>query len=147
MIQLQYMRIFNKKAKFEFSLEPERFEAGIVLTGGEAKAVRGGHCDLSSSFAKVLNNEVYLINTNIPIEGAKEYNSTRSRKLLLHKNQIVQISTKIKQRKLTIVPISMYNKRNLVKVELAMGKSKRKFEKKEVIKKRDIEREIARMGM
>lgn len=137
------MRILNKKAEYEYKLEGDRYEAGIVLSGGEAKAVRTGHADLSRSVAKILSGEAYLINTNIPVVGAKNYVSTRTRKLLLHKNEIVKISTQMKQRKLTLVPIKLYNKRRLIKLELALGKPKRKFEKKEAIKKRDIEREIA----
>ena len=99
---------------------------------------------MSRSFAKILGQELYLVNANIPVIGKKDYNSTRSRKLLAHKSEILALETKAKQQKLTIVPISMYNKGRLVKVELALGKPKRKFEKKESIKRRDIERELAR---
>lgn len=138
------MRIFNKRAKFEYQLEEDRFEVGISLTGGEAKAVRGGHADLSQSVARVVSGEAYLINAAIPVAGTKNYSPTRMRKLLLHRNEIVSISTKMKQRKLTLVPIKMYNKRGLIKLELALGKPKRKFEKKEAIKRKDIKREVER---
>ena len=147
------MRIFNKRAKFDYTLEEDRLETGISLSGGEAKAVRTGHADLSQSTGRIINNEVWLINANIPIAGAKDYNSTRSRKLLLHKSEILSIATKMKQHKLTLVPLSLYNKRGLrpdghkgrylIKLKLALGKPKRKFEKRQAIKKRDIEREIA----
>ena len=110
--------------------------------GAEAKAVRGGHVNLSDSFAKIIDREIYLVNANIPVEGKKEYSSTRTRKLLLHKDQIVSLQTKIKQKKLTLVPTKIYTKGNLVKVELALAKSKRKFEKKAKLKKKDIQREI-----
>lgn len=148
------MRIFNKRAKLEYALEGDRFEAGISLTGGEAKAVRTGHLDLSRSYARILSGEVYLINANIPVAGAK-YEPTRMRKLLMHKDEILAIATKMKQRKLTLVPLAMYTKpslrpggqkRRLIKVQLALGKSKRKFEKREAIKKRDIERELGTIG-
>lgn len=138
------MRIVNKRANFDYKLEPDRFEAGISLSGGEAKAVRTGHADLSQSLARVLSGEVWLINANIPVVGAKDYNSTHSRKLLLHAAEITSIMTKMKQRKLILVPTSLYNKGRLIKVELALGKAKRKFEKKEAIKRKDIKREIER---
>jgi len=135
------MRILNKKAKFNYNLL-EKFEAGISLIGAEAKALRIRGADLSSSFAKIIGDEVYLVNVNIPVEGKKDYNPTRSRKLLLHKDQIISLQSKIKAKKLTLVPTKIYNKNRLVKVEIALAKSKRKFEKKEAIKKKDIEREI-----
>jgi len=135
------MRIINKKARFNYNLL-EKFEAGISLIGAEAKALRIRGADLSSSFAKIIGDEVYLINVNIPVEGKKDYNPTRSRKLLLHKDQIISLQSKIKAKKLTLVPTKIYNKNRLVKVEIALAKSKRKFEKKEAMKKKDIEREI-----
>jgi len=138
------MRISNKRANFEYQLQGDRFEVGIALTGGEAKAVRTGHADLSRALARVLNGEAYLINANIPVSGAKNYNATRTRKLLLHKEEIVSISTAVKQQKLTLVPTRLYTKGHLIKLDLALGKPKRKFEKKEAIKRKDIEREIAR---
>lgn len=136
------MKIFNKKARFEYSLESERIEAGLSLSGGEAKAIRTGHLDLSQAVVRILNEEVFLINANIPIQGAQKYVSTRMRKLLLHKDEILSLSTKMKQRKLTLVPLSMYTKGHLVKLQLALGKLKAKYEKKEAIKKKDIEREL-----
>ena len=141
---LKYMRIFNKRAKFDYNLEKGRVETGVVLSGGEAKAVRTGHLDLSQSHARVINGEIYLINANIPVQGAVKYDSTRMRKLLLHKREIISLSTKMKQQKLTLVPVKMYTKGHLVKCELALGKSKRKFEKKDSIKRKDIQREIER---
>ena len=137
------MAIINKRARYEFSLTEEKVEAGISLSGGEAKAIREGHADLSQSVARIMEGEVYLINANIPVVGAKNYLSTRSRKLLLHKEEIVSISTKAKQQKLTLVPTKMYTKGRLVKLELALGKPKRKFEKRQQIKKKDIEKELA----
>lgn len=137
------MRIVNKKAKFNYNLL-EHLEAGVVLNGAEVKAVRRGGVDLSNSFAKIISGEVYLVNANIPVEGKKDYNPTRARKLLLHKNQITSITGKVKAKRLTLVPTKLYTKGNLVKAEIALAKSKRKFEKKETIKKRDIEREIER---
>lgn len=135
------MQVLNRKAKFNYFLY-ERLEAGISLLGGEARAVRSGKVDLSQSYVKLIDNQAFLVNANIPIEGKKDYESTRSRKLLLHKDQIVSLKTKIKSKRLTVVPVRMYNKGRLLKVEIALAKSKRKFEKKEAIKRKDIEREI-----
>ena len=136
------MYIFNKRAKFDYELEKDRIETGVVLSGGEAKAIRTGHLDLSQSHARVVNGEIFLINANIPVQGATKYDSTRMRKLLLHKKEIISISTKLKQQKLTLVPVRMYTKGHLVKCELALGKSKRKFEKRDSLKRKDIAREI-----
>jgi len=136
------MHILNKKAKFEYKLDPERFEAGVSLRGAEAKSLRNGRGSISDSTARVMNGEVFLINANIPADGLVNYNPTRIRKLLLHKNEIVTLETKAKQQKLTLVPTKMYTKGRLIKLELALGRSKHKFEKRETIKKRDVEREL-----
>ena len=137
------MRVVNKKASFNYKLF-DRYEAGITLLGGEVKAIRKDSIDLGHSFAKVVDSEVYLVNASIPIEGKKDYNSTRSRKLLMHKGQIISIKSKIKAKKLTIVPTKVYTKGRLIKVEIALAKAKRKFEKKEAIKRRETEKEIER---
>ncbi|MDO8341416.1 MAG: SsrA-binding protein [Candidatus Woesebacteria bacterium] len=138
------MRIINKKSRFEYELTPERIEAGLSLRGIEAKSFRDKRVDLSQSHVRILNREVYLINANIPATGIEKYEPTRMRKLLLHKNEILSLETKIKQKKLQIVPTAMYNKGRLIKLELTLGKPKRRFEKKESIKKKDVERDIER---
>jgi len=144
------MLIINRKAKFNYNLF-EVVEAGISLLGGEVKSLRNRGCDLSDAYVKIIANEPYLVNANIPIPGKKDYNSNRSRKLLLNKKEILALQTKMKAKKLTLVPTKMYNKRSLrpngqkaslVKLEIALAKSKRTFEKKESIKKKDIEREL-----
>jgi len=136
------MRIYNKRARFEYELTGEKVEAGISLRGAEAKAIRERHADLSQSHVRILNGEAFLINANIPVTGLQNYDSTRIRKLLLHKKQILSLLTKSKQQKLQIVPLNIYNKARLIKVGLELGKPKRKFEKKEAIKRRDIDRDI-----
>ena len=136
------MRIFNKRANFEYALTGGRVEAGVSLLGAEAKALREGRADISQAHARILNGEAFLINANIPATGIANYNPTRMRKLLLHKDEILSISTKMKQQKLNFVPVLLYTKGRLVKVSLALGKPKRKFEKKESIKRKDIEREL-----
>ena len=135
------MKKINKKAKFNYKLF-EKYEAGISLTGAEVKAIRKGNIDLSSAHAKVIDNQMYLINVNIGVENVGDSESTRTRKLLLHRRQIMSISSVSKAKKLTLIPTRVYTKGRLIKVELALAKAKRQFEKKEGIKKRDIEREI-----
>ena len=137
------MKIVNKKARFNYKLL-ERFEVGIVLIGGEVKSIKRNNVDLNQSYAKVIDGEIYLINANIPVKGKKDYLSTRTRKLLLHKKEIVSIQTKMKTKNLVLIPTKMYSKKRLIKVELALAKSKRKFDKKNVQKKRDIERDVER---
>ncbi|RLC32919.1 SsrA-binding protein [Candidatus Woesebacteria bacterium] len=137
------MKIVNRKAQFNYQLI-ERIEAGIVLAGHEVRAVKNGHVDLATAYAKIMGDEAYLINANIASNISGDYSPTRARKLLLHKNQIISLQTKIQAKKLTLVPTKMYTKARLIKVEIALAKSKRKFEKKELKKKKDIEREIER---
>lgn len=138
------MKITNRKASFDYQLL-DKFEAGINLLGAEVKAVRIGHVDLTGSFARIIGSEAYLVNANIfPYEHARPetYEPRRTRKLLLHKKEIISLKGKMDGANLTIVPVSMYTTHGLIKVELALAKSKKKFEKREAIKKRDINREI-----
>jgi len=130
------MKIPNRRVRFDYILEPERFEAGVSLTGG--------HIDISQSVARIADGQAYLINANIPVAGATKYDSKRTRKLLLHRDEIVLLGVKMKQKKLTLVPLKVYTRGRFVKFELALGKPKRKFEKKEAIKRKDIKREIER---
>ena len=138
------MKVFNKKANFEYELTPEKVEAGVVLKGIEAKSFRDGRVDISQSHVRIMDGEVFLINANIPAGDIKGYEPTRMRKLLLHKNQITSLTTKMKQKKLQIVPVSMYNSDSRIKLELVLGVPKRKFDKKESIKKHDVQRDIER---
>lgn len=138
------MRITNRKATFDYNLQ-EHFEAGINLLGAEVKAIRLGHADLSGSFVRIVGSEAYLINAKIfPYEHARPetYDTRRTRKLLLHKKEIIALKGKMDGANLTIVPVSLYTTSKVIKVELALAKSKKKFEKKEAIKRRDIDRDI-----
>jgi SsrA-binding protein len=135
------MKILNKKAGFNYTIE-STIEAGVVLTGGEARAIRTGHINLSNSYAKIINKEVYLVNADVPVAGAKGYDSTHMRKLLLNRQEITNLETQMKQRKLTLVPTKVYTKKRLIKVELGLAKAKREFEKKQVMKERDIQRDL-----
>jgi SsrA-binding protein len=135
------MLIKNKRAYFNYSIL-ETIEAGVSLTGGEARAIREGHANLSNSYAKIINNEVYLVNAIVPITGAKDYNQSRSRKLLLKRSEITNLAVKMKRDKLTLIPTKLYNKGRLVKAELGLAKPKREYEKKESIKQKDIKRDL-----
>jgi len=130
------MKITNKRARADYILHG-RVEAGISLTGQEASAIAKGRIDLSRAYAKIIGREAFLINALVP--EVKE--PKRTRKLLLHKSQLLSLETKIKQQKLTLIPLSIYTKRRLIKLELALAKTRQKHEKKEALKQRDIERE------
>lgn len=136
------MKRVNKKAKYDYKIL-EAIEAGISLTGQEVKAVKRGEVELEGAHVKEIDGEIYLINANIQ-GGGHEYEPRRTRKLLLHKDQIVSMLSKVKGKKLTLVPLSVYTTRGLVKVEIALAKPKKKFEKRKKIKERDIKRDIER---
>lgn len=138
------MRIFNKRARYEYELTPEKVEAGLSLRGIEAKSLRENRGDISQAHVRIMNGEVFLINSNIPAVGANKYEPTRIRKLLLQRKEIIALETKIKAKRLQLVPIVLYNKDRLIKLELALGKPKRKFEKKESLKAADVKRDLER---
>lgn len=135
--------IFNKRAEFDYQIL-EKLEAGLSLSGGEARAVRTGHINLTNSYIKIINKEAFLLNANIPIPDKKNYDATQSRKLLLHKGEILDFLVKSKAKKLTIIPIVVYTKGRLIKLSIGLAKSKKVFEKKEAKKKEDIKRDIDR---
>lgn len=138
------MKILNKKALHNYHIL-ESFEAGVQLTGAEVKSIRSGRMDLGQSYARILSGEVYLINANIPSyqnNPSKNYGPTRSRRLLLHKSQIQSLIGKLSSSKTALVPVSIYEKNNLFKVQLGVGKSKKEFDKRRVVKERDHQRRI-----
>jgi len=120
----------------------ENFEAGIELKGFEVKALREGRGNLKGSYVSIKDNEVYLINFNIPPyqpkNTPKDYDENRPRKLLLKKKEISYLIGKSKEKGITIVPIKVYSKGNLIKVEIALAKGLKKFEKREKIKEREF---------
>lgn len=137
------MKITNRRAFYDYELL-ERIEAGINLSGAEVKAVRDGHADLTGSFVRITGSEAYLVNANIfPYKYARPegYEEKRTRKLLLHKKEIVALKSRIEASNLTIVPVSLYNAKNFIKAQLALAKPKKQFDKKETLKKKDIERD------
>ena len=138
------MKITNKRAFYDYEIL-ERFEAGINLLGSEVKAVRLGHADLTGAHVRIIGSEAYLLNAKIfPYKYAQieNYDEKRTRKLLLHKNEIISLKSKMEGANLVVVPLSLYAKRPFIKIELALAKGKKKYEKKEAIKKKDIEREL-----
>jgi SsrA-binding protein len=139
------MKIYNKKINYDYSIQ-NRIEAGINLYGHEVKSIKSGHADLTGSFVKIQGNEAYLVNAKVfpyKFSNPLNYDQVRTRKLLLHKKEILALKSKTEGSNLTIVPISMYvNKNGLIKVELGIAKGKKKYEKKELIKKRDLQRQI-----
>ena len=141
------MKIVNKKAHHNYNVK-DSFEAGIVLTGSEVKSIRSGRCNLSDAYIKFLGNDLYLINADIakyPYDGSNDYDSKRSRKLLLKRKELESLKNKMKQGRLVLFPLSIYTTRNLIKVEVGLGSGKRNYEKKSAEKDRDVKREMARI--
>lgn len=138
------MKITNKRAFFDYQIL-ERFEAGINLIGAEVKAVRLGHADLTGSHVRIMGNEAYLINAKIfpyAYSRPENYDEERTRKLLLHKKEIIALKSKTEGQNLTLVPVSLYTAKSFIKLEIALGKGKKQYDKKESIKQKDIDREI-----
>ncbi len=137
----------NRKAYFNYEVL-EKYEAGIELLGTEVKSIRGGKMSLEGAFVIVRGGEVYLINSNIqpyqPKNAPKDYDPLRNRKLLLTKKEIEKLAGSEKNKSLTIIPLSVYNKNRKIKIEIALVKGKKKFDKRDSIKKRDTDREIRR---
>src|SRR3989339_2150248 len=137
----------NRKARFDYEILG-KYEAGIELLGMEVKSIRNGKMSLESAFVIIRGGEAFLINVNIPPyqpnNVLKDYNPLRNRKLLMTKKEIAILAGSEKNKSLTIVPISVYNKGRKIKVEIALVKGKKKQDKRESIKKREIDREIRR---
>jgi len=138
------MKITNRRAFFDYQIS-EKLEAGINLYGAEVKAVRLGHADLTGSHVRIMGNEAYLINAKIfPYQYSRpeNYDEKRTRKLLMHKREIIALKSKIEGQNLTLVPISIYTTKSFIKVEIGLGKGKKAFDKKESIKQKDIQRDV-----
>lgn len=136
----------NKRAMFDYEIL-EKFEAGIVLTGAEVKSVKNRHISLKGSYVTFKNNEAYLLNAHIsPYQKAGKiavYDPTKTRKLLLNKSELKRLIGKLTEKGLTIVPLKVYTtRRGRIKVEIGLGRGKKQYEKRELIKKREVEREI-----
>ncbi len=140
-------QIRNKKAYFNYELV-EKIQAGIVLLGSEVKSLRNGQADLDASYAKIIRDECFLTGAKIapyPQAAGRNHDPLRERKLLLHRRQIAKIKTKLQQRGFTLVPLRIYfNDRGLAKVELALARGKRQYDKRQKIQKRQHEKDTAR---
>ena len=136
----------NKKAHYDYEIT-ETFEAGIVLTGTEIKSVRQARINIRDGFARVRNGEVWLSNVHIsPFDEANIWNvdPTRSRKLLLHKKQIAKIEAEISQAGMSFVPLRVYIKDGFAKVLMGLAKGKKNYDKRETIKRKEQNRDIAK---
>jgi len=136
----------NKKARFEFEVL-ETFEAGIALVGSEVKSLRNRDVSINEAFARPRNGEIWLLGMNIkPYAQASlgRHEPLRPRKLLLHKREIARIIGKVAERGLTLVPLKLYWKRGLAKVQIGLARGRRRYDKRQVIKRREAEREIRR---
>jgi len=137
----------NRKARFDYEIL-ETFEAGLVLSGAEVKSIKNGRMNLTGSYINFHNGELYLIGAFIapyqPKNQPADYDPSRSRKLLLRKKEIVSLIGKIKPRGLTLIPLKAYNKGRRIKLEFAVARGKKQYDKREVIAKREAARKIER---
>lgn len=146
----KFMKIIvqNKKALFDYDIQ-FKIEAGVVLTGDEVKSLRAKRGSLNGSFATVKNNELYLLNANIPVYShayqKNEDAAVRTRKLLLHRKELNKLIGEISQKGMTIIPLKIYfDNKNLAKVELGVGRHRKATGKKQLLKERDIKRDTQR---
>lgn len=134
------MEIINKKAKFNYEIV-DTIEAGIVLTGEEVKAIRRNAVDFTGSHVNILGSEAYVMNLHIGIDSG---DTRRTRKLLLHKSEILKLKSQKESSNLTLIPTKLYNTRTKFKLEVGLVRGKKKKGKKETVKSRDIQRDVER---
>ena len=142
------MEVINREAKYNYFIL-ESLECGIVLTGTEIKSIRDGRVNLKDSYAIIRNHEVFLLNTHI--SEYKEGNlfnhqARRSRKLLLHKKEILKLENKVNLEGLTLIPLKLYFNKNKAKILLGLCKGKKTFDKRETIKRRELDREASKLS-
>ena len=138
------MEILNRKARHDYFIE-EKYECGIALTGTEIKSIRDGKANIKDSYAIIRKNELYLL--NMLISHYKEgnifnHNETRTRKLLMHKKEILKLNDKVTLQGYTLIPLKVYFKNNKAKILLGLCKGKKDYDKRESIKERDIKRQL-----
>ncbi len=136
----------NRKARYEYIIE-ESYEAGLVLSGSEVKSLRDGKANLKDSYGRILKGEAFLLNAYIsPYPSANQFNHepNRTRKLLLHKNEIRRLTGKVKERGLTLIPLKLYFKDGKAKVELALARGKKLYDKRETLRRKVAQREVER---
>lgn len=138
--------IINKLAKRDYQVA-DTMVAGVVLTGAEVKTIREGRGSLRDAYAKFISGELFLVGADIPQYknfAGRDYDAKRSRKLLAKSSELLKLQKKIEGKPLTLVPLRLFFKNRWVKCEIGIGKGKKELEKREDIKKRDIDREIAK---
>lgn len=136
----------NRKATHDYSIE-DRFEAGIVLLGTEIKSIRAGQANLREGYVQIRGDELWLINTHIaPYDpaGRQGHDPLRQRKLLLHRKEIARLLSRVQEKGYTIIPLKIYLKNRRAKVEIALARGKRQYDKREAIAKREAGRQIER---
>jgi SsrA-binding protein len=141
------VNIFNKRVAHDYEIL-ETLEAGIVLTGAEVKSVKGSRMSLEGSFVKIIGSEIYLVNAQIfpyPYARPEGYDPKRTRKLLLHKKQILSLKMRLATAKLAIVPLECYNTDGFVKLKIGVAKGRKEYEKREKMKKQDTQMDVARI--
>lgn len=139
-------KIINKKARFDYEIL-ETFDGGLHLLGAEVKSLRGGRMSLEGSFVKVIGSEVYLVNAQIfpyPYARPEGYDPKRTRKLLLHKKEILSLKNKLGLQRLTLVPLECYNQHGFFKLKIGLARGKKEFEKREKIRRKDMDRDVQR---
>jgi len=137
--------IDNRRARFEYQIL-ESVEAGLVLTGTEVKAIRGGGASLSEAYARIRDGEAWLVGMHVPPYRQGSFSNSeprRPRKLLLHKEEITRLQSRVAEKGLTIVPLRLYFTRGIAKVQLGVARGKKLWDKRAAAAKRDVEREIA----
>lgn len=137
----------NSKALFDYEIL-ERFTAGLELLGAEVKSVRAGKCNLRGTFVAIRDAEAYLVGADIPAyqpkNAPKDYDALRTRKLLLSKSELAALKDAEGTKGLTIIPLLVYSKGRFLKLDIAVARGKKKFDKRQAIKKRDVERDLKR---
>ena len=140
------IEINNRKANFDYEIL-DTYEAGIVLTGTEIKSIKQGKANLKDSYAIIKKGEIFLLNMHIShYEQGNifNHNETRTRKLLLHKNEIIKLNSKLELDGLTLVPLKLYFVRNKAKILIGLAKGKKNYDKRESIKEKDIQRNLSK---
>lgn len=136
----------NRKARHEYFVE-DRYEAGIILTGTEIKSIRAGRVNLKDSYAEIKNGEIWLVQMHIsPYEQGNRFNHDplRKRKLLLNRTEIARLSSRVQQQGMTLIPLKIYLKHGLAKIDLGLCKGKKTYDKRDDIAKRDAQRDVER---
>lgn len=141
------LEIINRKARYNYYID-ETYEVGIVLKGTEIKSIRKGNANFNDAYALIRKGELFLVNMFIlqyNLGNRFNHEETRTRKLLMHKREIIKIQSKMQQKGYTLIPLKLYFKKNKAKVLLGLGKGKKQYDKREVIKKKDQERQLRKI--